>query len=134
MARVLLPSVGAFQAPDWWAVADDAARKATEEWFIGRGLPHFIADYQAGTDIWTRAMPALTLLALVEVAVLAPRRDFSLWLDAVALAGAFAALVSAWALVNRRRGRRPLQRPDNLGPVEIAAFVLGPALVPITAG
>jgi hypothetical protein len=115
-------------------VGDDAVRKETEEWFIGRGLPHFIAHYEAATDIWTRAMPALTLLALIEVAALAPRRDFPIWLDLVALAGAFAALLGGWALVNRRRGRRPLRRPDNLGPVEIAAFVLGPALVPIIAG
>jgi hypothetical protein len=115
-------------------VAEDAVRKATEQWFIGRGLPHFIADYEAASDIWTRAMPALTLLALVEVAVLAPRQDFPLWLDAVALAGAFGALLGAWALVNRRRGRPPMQRPDSLGPVEIAGFVLGPALVPIIAG
>ncbi len=115
-------------------MADVAVRKATEEWFIRRGLPHFIADYEAASDIWTRAMPALTLLVLVEVAALAPRRDFPLWLDAVALAGALAALVGAWAIVNRRRGRPPFQRPDSLGPMEIAAFVLGPALVPIIAG
>ncbi len=115
-------------------MAEDAVRKATEQWFVGRGLPHFIADYEAARDIWTRAMPALTLLVLVEVVVLAPRQDFPLWLNAVALAGAFAALLGAWALVNRRRRRPPMQRPDSLGPVEVAAFVLGPALVPVIAG
>lgn len=115
-------------------MGDDAVRRATEEWFIGRGLPHFIAGYDAARDIWTRAVPALTLLVLVEVAVLAPSRDFPIWLDAVVIPAAFAALVAVWALVNRRRGRRPLQRPDDLGPVEIAVFVLLPALVPVVAG
>ncbi len=115
-------------------MGDDVVRTATEEWFLGRGLPHFIADYKAGTDIWTRAVPAFTLLVLFEVAALAPRRDFPLWLDVVAVVGAFTALLVIWALVNRRRGRPPLQRPDDIGRVEIAAFVLGPALVALLAG
>ena len=85
--------------------AEPSARTATEEWFIGRGLPHFISDYAAATDIWTRALPALTLLVLVEVAVLAPNREFPIWLDAVVILGAFAVVLGGWALVNRRRGR-----------------------------
>jgi hypothetical protein len=114
--------------------ADTSVRAATEEWFIGRGLPHFISDYAASTDIWTRALPALTLLVLAEVAVLAPNREFPIWLDVLVIVAAFVAVLGGWALVNRRRGRRPLQRPDDLGPVEIGAFVIGPALVPLVVG
>ena len=115
-------------------MADDPVRAATEQWFLGRGLPHFIAGYDASTDIWTRALPALTLLVLLEVGVLAPRRDFPIWLDVLAIAAAFALLLGIWAVVNHRRGRRPLQRPDDLGKIEVAAFVVGPALVPILTG
>jgi hypothetical protein len=115
-------------------VADDPVRTATEQWFLSRGLPHFIAGYNAATEIWTRALPSLTLLVLIELAVLAPRRDFPIWLDLLATAGAFAALLGVWAFVNHRRGRRAMQRPDDLGPIEIAAFVIGPALVPIVTG
>jgi len=115
-------------------VAEDAVVERTEGWFIGRGLPHFISDYSATTDIWTRALPALTLLFLVEVAVLAPNRDYPLWRDALAIGLAFAVLLGAWALINRKRGRKLLARPDDVGPLEIAAFVVVPALVPLAAG
>jgi hypothetical protein len=115
-------------------VAEGADLEATEEWFLARGLPHFIAKYSAGTDIWTRAFSALTLLVLVEIVVIAPRREFPIWLDLVVVAAAFAALVGGWAYVNRRRGRPPFQRPDDIGVVELAAFVLGPALVALIAG
>ncbi|MGQ0825103.1 MAG: hypothetical protein ACT4OX_08790 [Actinomycetota bacterium] len=114
-------------------VADDVV-KETESWFIGRGLPHFIEGYSATADIWTRALPALTLLFLVEIAVLAPNEEFAIWLDVVVIATAFGALLGAWALVNRHRSRRPLARPDSVGPIEIAAFILVPALVPLALG
>jgi hypothetical protein len=106
----------------------------TERWFLERGLPHFIADYSASTDIWTRAVPALTLLFLAEIAILAPHREFPIWLDVLVIAAAFAVVLGAWALVNRARGRSALARPDSVGPVELAAFVLVPAIVPLALG
>jgi hypothetical protein len=114
-------------------MAGDASTR-TERWFLERGLPHFIADYRASTDIWTRAVPALTLLVLAEIAVLAPHREFPIWLDVVVIGAAFAVLLGGWALVNRARGRPPLTRPDSIGPVELAAFVLVPAVVPLALG
>ena len=33
-----------------------------ERWFVRRGVPHFIDHYTAVTDIWTRALPPLSLL------------------------------------------------------------------------
>lgn len=38
------------------------------------------------------------------------------------------------ALVNHRRGRRRLSIPDRVGPIELAAFVLVPALLPLVFG
>ena len=35
-------------------VAEDAVVASTERWFRRRGLPHFISDYSATQDIWTR--------------------------------------------------------------------------------
>lgn len=113
--------------------ADDPLAR-TEDWFLARGVPHFIADYRASTDIWTRALPALTLLFLVELAVLAPNRAFPIWLDVAVVAALFALALGGWALVNRARGRRPLARPDDLGPLEVAAFVVVPAAVPLVFG
>jgi hypothetical protein len=54
--------------------------------------------------------------------------DWAVWVDALVLPAGFAALIRAWALVNRTRGRLALQRPDDLGPVELATFVHVPAL------
>jgi hypothetical protein len=104
-----------------------------EHWFLKRGLPHFIDGYSARRDVLTRALPVLTFIFLVEV-VNAPKKSFSIWLDVVAVVGGFAILLGAWALVNRLRGRRPLQRPDDIGLAEVAVFVVVPALLPVVFG
>jgi len=116
------------------AVTDEAVVRETERWFLKRGLPHFTADYNAAQDIWTRALPALILLFLVEVAVNAPSREFPIWLDVVVVAAAFAALGAVWALVNRARRRAAFARPDDVGVWEVAFFVVVPALVPLAVG
>jgi hypothetical protein len=115
-------------------VTDPTVEERTEQWFLGRGLPHFIADYDASRDIWTRALPALTLLFLFELVALAPNREFPLWLDLVAVGVIFVVALGGWALANRARGRPPLSRPDRVGPLEVAAFVVIPALVPLVFG
>jgi hypothetical protein len=115
-------------------VAPDLVTRRTDAWFLDRGLPQFIADYRASTDIWTRALPALTLLFLAELVGLAPNRSFPIWLDVLVVAGIFVLATGAWALLNRRRGRAPLARPDDVGPIEIAAFVVVPTIVPLVFG
>ncbi len=45
-----------------------------EVWFVRRGVPHFIHDYSARTDIWTRAFPILVLAYLGERAIQTPDR------------------------------------------------------------
>jgi hypothetical protein len=76
-------------------------------------LPHFIAEYRAATDIWTRATPALTLIFLVEIGGLAPSDKFPLWISVALSVAAFAVVLGGGALVNRRRGRPLLERPDG---------------------
>lgn len=112
---------------------DGAALGATEEWFLRRGLPHFIAHYSATRDVLTRAVPVLTLIFLIEVAN-APKRTFPIWLDAVAVAVGFAILLGAWMIANAFRGRRLLQRPDDVGLFEVAVFVLAPPAIPLVFG
>lgn len=104
-----------------------------ERWFLKRGLPHFIDGYSAQRDVFTRALPMLTFIFLVEV-VNAPKKSFPVWLDVIAVVGGFAILLGAWAIANRLRGRRALQRPDDIGLVEVAVFVAVPALLPIVFG
>lgn len=105
--------------------------EATERWFTARGLPHFIFRYSASQDVWTRAAPLLTLVALGEVVGNAPSADFPVWVSVLASVGAFAAVIAIWAFSNHLRRRPLFARPEDVGPVEVALFVVLPALVPI---
>ncbi len=104
----------------------------TERWFVRRGIPHFIEDYSASQDIFTRASLLLTFIFLIEV--FAALNFEAWWANTLAVLGAFGLVLGAWALVNRGRGRRPLERPRSIGPVELAVFVLVPPLVPVVFG
>ncbi len=97
------------------------------------GLPLLIEDYSAYEDVFTRAAPLLSLVVLGQL-LGAVQLDWPLWANLAALAGGLAILLAGVALVNRRRGRPPLSVPDRVGPVELAAFVLGPALLPLIFG
>lgn len=101
----------------------------TERWFVHRGLPHLIDHYRATTDVWTRAAPFLTVVFLAELAF-SLDEDREGWDEALPLLGGLAILVGGVMLVNRLRGRRPLQRPDRVGTPELTLFVFGPAVLP----
>ncbi len=106
---------------------------AIERWLVRRGVPHFIDRYSASRDVLTRAIPLLTLVFLAEVFG-AARFDWPWWANLLAVAGGFTILVGAWSAVNRLRGRPALARPDRIGPVELAVFVVVPALLPAVFG
>jgi hypothetical protein len=99
-----------------------------ERRFRRAGLPMLIEDWRATEDVWTRAAPVLAIVLLVEV-LLAGNLDWPLWTNVLVLAGAAAALAAAVAVVNRLRGRAALALPEDVGAVELAAFVgIGGAL------
>ncbi len=97
------------------------------------GLPLLIEDYSAYEDIFTRAVPLLSLVVTGEL-LGAVDRDWPWWANTLALIGALAFVAGGVAIVNRRRGRRPLSVPERVGPIELAAFVLVPALLPLVFG
>ncbi len=105
----------------------------TEHWFLERGIPHFIEHYRAREDVFTRALPVLTLVFLVEL-LGAANFAWVWWANLAALVAGVAVAVGLWAAVNRMRGRRWSQLPDTVGPVELAAFVLIPAVLPLIGG
>lgn len=111
----------------------DPAATETERWFLKRGLPHFIADYSPTRDVLTRAVPLFVLIFLFEVAN-APKRDFPIWLDIVAVAVGFGILLGAWMLANALRRRPLLARPVSIGVFEVAVFVLAPPAIPLLFG
>jgi hypothetical protein len=105
---------------------------ATERWFIRRGVPHFIHRYNAREDIFTRAAPLLTFIFLLEILNAANFRSW--WANVLAVAAAFILVVLAWGQINRARGRPRYALPRTVGNVELAVFVVVPALVPLIFG
>lgn len=101
--------------------------KEVERWFVRRGIPFFIHEYNAREDIFTRALPILALVLVIRM-VDAADLGWALWADTLLVLGAFAAILTAWALFNRKRNRRPFAK-TKVSRIELAAFVLLPALV-----
>lgn len=101
-----------------------------EQRFRRAGLPLLIEDRTAREDVWTRVLPVLLLVVVVE-ALGAVDSDWPWWQNALALAGAMAVLVAAWAASNRARGRAALARPEHVDLPELAGFVVVPALLPL---
>ncbi|CAN5861768.1 hypothetical protein BH24ACT3_BH24ACT3_10520 [soil metagenome] len=114
-------------------LATPAALAGVERWFVRRGTPQFIDHYSARDDAFTRAVPALTLIFLVEM-LGAINPEWSVPVNLAAAGGGLLLLLAAGAGLNRLRGRPPFQRPDRVGTVELAVFVAVPAAVPLVFG
>lgn len=116
-------------------VTGDPAREvaAVEQWFVRRGIPHFIDDYRAGRDIWTRAAPVLPL-GYVAGALNGANHEWSALANVGAVTGAVALLLLTWVVANVARHRPPLARPTHVGAPELAVFVLGPSVPPLVFG
>jgi hypothetical protein len=116
-------------------VKSEAVREVDEyeRRFRRAGLPLFIEGFSASTDVFNRATPLLALVFLGEL-LGAIQLDWPLIANVAALLGGLAVLLAAIGLVNRGRGRGPLAIPETIGPVELAAFVVLPALLPLLFG
>ena len=114
-------------------MAARSSRSPVEQWFLRRGIPHFIEGYSAREDILTRAAPFLSVVFVAEVLVTFGDRFRGLT-QAAAFAGSLAVLFTAVVIVNRVRGRAPLARPDDIGPPEVVAFLVAPTIVALLFG
>ena len=101
-----------------------------EQRFRRAGLPLFIADRSAATDVFNRAAPLLGLVFLGEM-LGALNLEWSPWANVAALAGGLGVLLVAIALTNKARGRPAAAIPQDVGRVELALFVIVPALLPL---
>jgi hypothetical protein len=104
-----------------------------EKRFRSAGLPLFIEDYSARRDVFTRAVPLLTLVFLAESLGAIDLR-WSVWANVGAMAGGLAIVLGALGVLNRARGRPFLSRPRDVGSPELVGFVLVPALLPLLFG
>jgi hypothetical protein len=104
-----------------------------ERRFRRAGLPLFIAGYSASADVFTRAVPLLTLVFAGEL-LGALNLNWSPLANVGAVVGAVALVVVLLVALNKARGRPALARPEEVGRLELAAFVLVPALLPLVFG
>ena len=109
-------------------VAKSSPRTEMERWFIKRGLPHFIEPYSAGPDVWSRAAPVLLVAYIGGGLHGLDLAHWSLQRNLIAAGVVLAILLTTWMVTNVARHRPPLSRPRELGRLELAAFLIGPAL------
>ncbi|MGZ8615054.1 MAG: hypothetical protein ACXWX4_10300 [Actinomycetota bacterium] len=112
-------------------MSDDAARIAElERGFRRDGLPNLILDFSAAEDVFTRAIPFLSLVFVLEV-VNAMDLDASPLENLLLALGGAAILFGAFGVLNLVRGRPFLSVSTRVGRPELAAFVVLPGLLPI---
>jgi hypothetical protein len=113
--------------------ARDRRIKELERGFRSAGLPLLIEGYSATEDIFTRAIPLLALVFVVEI-LGAINLEWSAVGNALALVGGVVLVLGAIGLLNVARGRRFASMPRKLGVPELAAFVLIPVVLPLVFG
>src|SRR6478752_5096078 len=91
----------------------DMVQRATEltpveQWFVHRGVPHFIEDYDAATDIWTRATPVLVIAYLAGGLNALDLRRWTWQRNVLVAVVVVAILLATWAVANVLRRRPPL--------------------------
>ena len=111
---------------------DDELR-AYERRFRRAGLPLFIEDFRASTNVFNRAVPLLGVVFIGQM-LNALNLDWSPLGNAAAVVGGLAILLLAVALANRFRGRPMRSVPRTVGKFELALFVLIPAILPLVFG
>lgn len=111
----------------------DALLDETEDWFVRNGIPHFIDDFKASEDVWTRAVGFLTFIFFCEL-FLTFGRDVSGWQQVAAFLGGIGIIAAAIVVLNRVRGRESFARPNDIGIGELALFVLIPPVLALLGG
>lgn len=111
----------------------DSEREAMENWFLRRGLPQFIVDYEGTRGFLTRALPLLVAIFLFQV-FLAVNIRWGLIANTLAVLGGLGVLGAVWGASNLLRRRHVFSRPERLGIGELAVFVVGPAILPLIFG
>lgn len=110
---------------------------AIDAWFVRQGLPHFVEDRPSAATIWGRALPLLVpayLLLGLNALKLAGDDKWSGGRNVAAAAFAILVAVATWVVTNMARHRRPFARPTEVGTVELAIFVLAPAVPSLVFG
>lgn len=111
----------------------EALLNDTEDWFVRNGIPHFIDDFKASEDVWTRAIGLLTFVFFSEL-FLTFGNDVEGWQQFGAFLGGLCVIFGAVVAVNRFRGRRAFARPNDIGVGELGLFVMIPPVLALIGG
>jgi hypothetical protein len=101
--------------------------------FRHAGLPLLAEDYRATEDVFTRAIPLLALVFVIEM-LGAVNLEWSALANALAVVGGLVLLLGAFGLLNVTRGRSFASIPTKVGLPELSAFVLLPVVLPLVFG
>lgn len=104
-----------------------------ERSFRGAGLPLLAEHYSATEDVFTRTIPLLAIVFVLEL-LGAVNLEWSAAANVLAVAGGLALLVGAFGVVNTVRGRPFASIPTKVGVPELSAFVLLPVVLPLVFG
>ncbi len=104
-----------------------------ERGFRRAGVPNFIEEYSARSDVFTRALPILTLVFLLET-LNALDLKYAWWANVLFLLGGGVIVVATFGALNLMRDTRVLSRPTRVGTGELAIFVVVPSLLPLIFG
>lgn len=105
-----------------------------ERWFIRRGVPHFIDNYAAATDIWTRALPILLVFYVLGGLNALNIHDWTWQRNVLVAVLVVAILAAGWAVTNVVSHRPWFARPTSIGVPELVTFVIGPAVPSLVFG
>jgi hypothetical protein len=109
--------------------ADARRIRELERGFRRDGLPNLIVDLSAGEDVFTRAIPFLALVFVLEIT---NALDVGAgWTNLLLALGGAVVLFGGFGLLNLVRGRRFLSVPQRVGVPELVVFVTLPALLPV---
>lgn len=106
---------------------------AFEHRFRRAGLPLFISDYSAREDVFTRAIPFLGFVFMLQM-LAAVNFEWSTAANVAAVTGGLALLLTGVGFLNRHRGARFVSVPRRVGGAELVTFVVLPALLPLIFG
>jgi hypothetical protein len=109
--------------------ADARRIRELERGFRRDGLPNLIVGLSAAEDIFTRAIPFLVLVFVVEI-VNALDIDAG-WTNLILALGGAVVLIGGFGVLNVIRGRPFLSIPARFGIPELVAFVALPAVLPV---
>ncbi|MEA2558137.1 MAG: hypothetical protein QOG88_1675 [Actinomycetota bacterium] len=114
-------------------MSQDTTIREYEKAFRRAGLPNLIENYSAAEDIFTRALPLLTLIFVLEI-FNALNLDYPWWVNVLFFIGGVAISLGAFGLLNVSGGRPFLSRPSRVGRSELAIFIAIPAIEPLLFG